>query len=640
MKRNTVAGYVLLALGITFSAAAQTPEQRAEIVKNYDHAKIRAMEAEFAEKSKMEKAEALRLAEIHGWPVVIKEEDGTFMELKKVKDGKPAYVKTYNRGAAKTARVDKINTGGSAGLNLNGQGMIVGIWDGGRVKNTHLDLVGRVVLKDAAAAFDDHATHVAGTMMGSGQTDPFARGLAYQATLWGNDWNGDISEMIAQAGQGLLVSNHSYGLDAAAMNLYEFGAYTLESHIWDDIIFEAEYYQPVVAAGNDRNNFANYNPTKGGRDLLFEQATSKNVVTVAAVSEVANYTGPNDVIMSIFSNWGPTDDGRVKPDISTKGVAVYSTVANPGNASHAENNGTSMAAPGISATFLLWQQHYNNLNGTFMRSATVRGLMAHTADEAGDFDGPDYKFGWGLINAEAGAAVITADHDSTNSYILETSLAEDQVFTKTFISDGTPFKATIAWTDPVDPQQDNINNGNVDLATPVLTNDLDLRVSINNQQTLPWKLNLFNLDNGAIRADNRVDNIEKIEVAATPAVNQEIVITVSHKSNLQNVGGNQKYTLIVTGIDATLGVDKTTVESSFNIWPNPANDVLNISLKDTAMNNLDVTIYDIQGRQVMRNILSKGTFVDQIDISNLTSGVYIVELSQDGYKASMKLIKK
>ncbi|QLH46051.1 MAG: S8 family serine peptidase [Bacteroidota bacterium] len=69
---------------------------------------------------------------------------------------------------------------------------------------------------------------------------------------------------------------------------------------------------------------------------------------------MSNYSGNSSVIMSDFSNWGPTDDGRIKPDLCANGVGVYSSkpfdVLNPLgcpmlNCQYQFLNGTSMASP-------------------------------------------------------------------------------------------------------------------------------------------------------------------------------------------------------------------------------------------------------------------------------------------------------
>ena len=622
-------------LGGEFYGVAQTQEQRNEIIRNYDLGKLKDLEIQLLNKSTKEKQEALELAEANGWPLFITERNGTYKELKKVIDGKPIYFQTYNSGSAITSGVNKINTGGSAGLNLNGQNMIIGIWDGGGVRITHQDITAsRATQKDNAfftpteiSEGEDHATHVAGTMMGSGVWNSTAKGMAYQAYLWANDWNNDTSEMVNQASQGLLISNHSYGLDAQALPLYFFGAYVAESKIWDQITFNAPYYQPVVAAGNDREE-AGQLTNKGGKDLLFEQATAKNTIVVAAVNGVLSYTNASSVVMSSFSNWGPTDDFRVKPDISDKGVGVLSTVA-ASNSSYGSKQGTSMAAPGVAGALLLLQQHYNNLNNGFMRSATLRGVMAHTAKEAGAHLGPDHKFGWGLINAEGGAAVISGD--GTSSFISEETLTQAQTYTKTVISDGVnPLKVTISWTDPAG----NVSMGTVDATTPALINDLDLRVTKGAEVLLPYKLNPNFLDGAPSKADNAVDNIEKIEQVNAVGT---YVITVNHKGNLQ--GGAQDFSIVVSGINETLDVNDYNFSSKIKMWPNPAKDVLNISLEDVS-DSLDlIVIYDVQGREIIRKNNISNNSNNSIDISGISSGVYMVEFISGNNRISKKLIK-
>jgi hypothetical protein len=49
--------------------------------------------------------------------------------------GLPIYFTTLNAAAATTLGVDKLKSGGSLGMNLNGEGMTVGVWDESLVKN-------------------------------------------------------------------------------------------------------------------------------------------------------------------------------------------------------------------------------------------------------------------------------------------------------------------------------------------------------------------------------------------------------------------------------------------------------------------------------------------------------------------------
>src|SRR5690606_15155051 len=134
-----------------------------------------------------------------------------------------------------------------------------------------------------------------------------------------------------------------------------FGTYNATSQAWDDIMYNAPMYQVVWAAGNDRDSYGVLNPTKNGSDLLASASVSKNVFVVGAVTQVNNYTGPSSVQMSDFSNWGPTNDTRIKPDIVAKGIGVVST-SSSGDSDYAPAQGTSMAAPAVSGGMLLLQQ--------------------------------------------------------------------------------------------------------------------------------------------------------------------------------------------------------------------------------------------------------------------------------------------
>ena len=65
---------------------------------------------------------------------------------------------------------------------------------------------------------------------------------------------------------------------------------------------------------------------------LFVEGTLKGIWKptcdpVGAVNDVLNYTGPGSVGMSSFSSWGPTDDGRIKPDVVGNGVGLFSSIA-------------------------------------------------------------------------------------------------------------------------------------------------------------------------------------------------------------------------------------------------------------------------------------------------------------------------
>jgi hypothetical protein len=535
----------------------------------------------YKQKYLMEYQNAVERALEMGWPVREEYQDGTIIEIQRLaENGMPVYYITHNLNAARTVSTDDVWPGGSAGLNLSGSGMTIGEWDGGGVRTTHQELTGRATQMDGVITPNWHSTHVAGTLIGSGAYSP-AQGMSYQAQLDAYDWNGDNTEMLTAAGNGLLISNHSYGYTrgwyftgavwywygTASVSVtedYSFGFYDGNSQTWDDIAFNRPYYLIVKSAGNDRDDTGpgpsgghyywnggwvwsttTRDPDGGasGYDCIGTQGVAKNILTVGAVDDIpAGYSAPADVVMSLFSSWGPADDGRIKPDIVANGVGLTSAHS-ASDASYATAGGTSMSSPSAAGSLLLLQQHFQNLNDNdSMRSATLKGLVIHTADEAGSNDGPDYTFGWGLLNTEKSAAVIT--NNGNENHILEQDLTDGGNFTKLVYSEGlTPLTTTICWTDPPGTPP----SASLDPTTPMLVNDLDLRMT-NGTTYFPWILDVNNPTNAATRADNTVDNVEKLNVDSPSR--GLYTINITHKSTLQN--GNQDYSLIISDAYNTL----------------------------------------------------------------------------------------
>lgn len=540
LKNNLTA--CLLSAAISGNLLAQTTEQVRWIQERSNTAKLQELALTFRKQELKAKKEAYKIAKKKGLPIFKQLNDGRIAELQYFEAGVPIYfVTNSNLNAAATTRASDLWTGGALGLNVNGQGMIIGEWDGGAVRASHQELTGRVIQQDGASfavnSNTSHATHVAGTLIASGVQNN-AKGMAHQATLWANDWTSDLSEATTQANNGLLISNHSYGYATSSLQQWQFGYYDNNAANWDELCFNAPYYLPCFAAGNDRNN--NPNPSAGGYDLITGRSCGKNVLTVGAVQIQTNYSGPSSVVMSSFSNWGPTDDGRIKPDVVGAGVGIYSSVGDS-DAAYATYNGTSMATPNVAGTLLLLQQHYRNLNpGQFMRSATLKALIIHTANEAGPAPGPDYSFGWGLVNANRAAQVIS--NRGTTTFIEEKTLNNNAIHTYQIVATGTPLEVTIAWTDP---KGTPAPTGIINPPNLMLVNDLDLRVWRNSTDYhFPWILDPANPSNPATKGDNFRDNVEKITID-NPVPGATYYIQVCHKGSLQ--GGSQNYSMIVTG---------------------------------------------------------------------------------------------
>lgn len=553
--------------------------------------------AALAQQVVLQQREAILRAEAMGLPVRGTTAEGGYFELQRFVNGIPLYYKTFNITAAQSTSAAECWPGGAGGFSLTGTGVRLGIWDGGAVRTTHQEFTGRAVQREAQSPpLNFHATHVAGTMVAAG-VNSNAKGMSFQANLDCHDWNNDVTEMTTAATtRNVRVSNHSYGyktgwhfefflseppqprggipfggwvwygdVSVDEFEDYYFGFYSFEAKAWDQVAHANPRFLWCKAAGNDRNEgpppgseHRYYDPMSGqllvgnttrskdgnnGYDSISHSSTAKNGLTVGAVNDVAGgYRGPSSVSMSSFSCWGPTDDGRIKPDIVGNGVGLFSTLETSGSA-YGSLSGTSMACPNVSGSIGLLIQHWRDTHPAEqdMLSSTMRGLVIHTADECGAADGPDYQHGWGLMNTLKAAQLISKDLLVPDT-ISERVLSQDGELELIVISDAssTEVRATLCWLDP--PPAFNLPPS-LDPTTKVLVNDLDLRMEGPSQVHEPWVLNPALPSAPAVRGDNSVDNVEQVLVANSGS--QAYRLKVSHKGTLN--GGMQTYSLLISG---------------------------------------------------------------------------------------------
>lgn len=569
-----------------FQSNGQTKEQQEFISSKSNRQKLNELQDQYQKRATLEKQNALQIAKQRGIKTKVTFKDGGYAELQRIDpDGSLIYYKTCNVAAARSTRTNHLNTGGSTGFNLDGQNMTAHVWDGGLARISHQEYDGpggndRFSIGDGTTTLHYHSAHVTGTIIASGAVAN-AKGMAPHARAIGYDWNYDLSEAAAAAANGMLISNHSYGYNSQYVPDYYFGAYITESRDWDQIHYNAPYYLMVVAAGNDGTTAYNASPIDRKNkqyDKLTGSSTSKNNIVVASAQDASVDNNGNllSVLISSFSSQGPTDDYRIKPDITGNGQGVFSTYESSDNV-YNSISGTSMASPNVAGSLLLLQQHALNVNGFFMRSATLKGVALHTADDAG-MVGPDAIWGWGLMNAKKAAEAIS--QNGNESIISELTLMPGQTYTIDVESDGVnPLLASISWTDPAGTATTATNS-----TIARLVNDLDIRVSKGSTVFYPWRLTAVNA-NGI--GDNTKDPFERVDVANASGT---YTITVSHKGTL--TGGSQDYTLIVTGLTSGPAVCNATIPTDLTISG------ISQNTATANWNSVPLAIYDVRYRQV------------------------------------------
>lgn len=397
--------------------------------------------------------------------------------------------------------------------NLNGSGITVAVADSG-LDDDHGDFGNRIVsntdvIGDGSTAdgHSGHGTHVACTVLGDGTRGGYA-GVAPEADLIfqamerdsdGQFLSPSLNYIMNQAySNGARIHTNSWGSSSSA----DFGKYTSQSEDVDDRAHTYDRYSSgyeglviLFAAGNDGPNTG----TVGA------PGTAKNSVTVG--NHQNRYGSSPDAMMS-GSSRGPTDDGRIKPDVVAPGGYVRSCRAqeamDTGGATWSNNyyleyTGTSMATPNAAGVSALIREYLVEIAGRpEPQGALVKALLVLGAEDIGARDIPNDDEGWGRINvkntlAPSGGRGIWVDDRSKLS---RTGNSKSYIFNVTYAN--SPFKAVLAWSDERGSR----------FSTNQLVNNLNLKV-ISPDGTEYWGNNFAN---GRSIQGGSADTVNNLEV--------------------------------------------------------------------------------------------------------------------------------
>ena len=278
-------------------------------------------------------------------------------------------------------------------------------------------------------AYDDqgHGTHCAGTVAGTGAPTYEHPGMAPQANLVGVkvlDAGGSGSFSVVMAGMQWTVENrYKFNIRAASMSLGGPGPIEWTSDEEDSV---NRYANEMVRAGISMLIAAGNSAAPG---TIGTPGGAEDVITVGALNK--------NTAIAEYSSEGPTEEGRVKPNVAFVGSDVMSAQHNSGDG-YVAFSGTSMATPGVAGTVALMLQANPDLSPFDVRNilqetATYRechymGANQPCAEDLIPKNRQNNVYGHGHV--EALAAVMEAAQrdyqlDTSVSVIVETAAGKD-----------------------------------------------------------------------------------------------------------------------------------------------------------------------------------------------------------------------
>jgi subtilase family protein len=435
---------------------------------------------------------------------------------------------------------------------LKGSGVKVGAWENGHPDvesisgqfHGHDDFSGRIEVMEPSEP-SQHATMVAGILAGDGRASeawggtPFQwRGVAPGVHLYSfttTDSDHEAAELLqAVSEQGIELAIQSWGEAVTSDRCSIFGDYTIRCAEFDQAIAGDDPENagaggiPVVFSVGNYQGFLDclIPPGTGGGAILLPgfrtinpPHTAKDIIAVGAIDS-------DDLRMTVFSSWGPTDDGRIKPDIVAPGseaggdggITAPSLLPPDG---YRTDQGTSFAAAAAAGALAILIGERHDRGVPDLPPAAWKALVVQSARDLTDdplaplttdpataqenalrYRGPDYFYGFGLVWVPGAFALSTND-----SGLKEGRVGKGQEIRFGLIqTSAETHRITLAWDDPPgDPA-----------AARALVNDLDLRVEEmlpggGMVVHLPWVLDPLHPDLPASRGVDHLNNIEQVE---------------------------------------------------------------------------------------------------------------------------------
>lgn len=368
---------------------------------------------------------------------------------------------------------------------LTGDGVTIAVNEGGIIDSIYdPDFKNRLDRSLENGNVSGHKTGVSWRMSSAGNINPIHRGQAWGAT----HMSGGINFTNAAAANVTIVNNSfGYGCIPTGPS-YNAGAATNDFLVRTNSRFMITY-----SCGNiGGSTCSNYGAGPGWGNITGLVKSAKNIFAVGSMNTDDQLTG--------FSSRGPAMDGRILPDI---------TAAGPG--------GTSHASPNLAGVNALLTEAYRNENNTaWPNTGLIKAIILNTADDI-ENPGPDYKTGFGRINASRALEVIEKDQFLTNS-VANNAVKNNTINVPSGVSQ---LKISVYWND---------REATPGITGKTLVNDLDMRLQLPNLSWVqPWVLNPFphpdSLNKVAIQGTDSLNNVEMVTIDNPASGNYKVEVT-------------------------------------------------------------------------------------------------------------------
>jgi hypothetical protein len=341
--------------------------------------------------------------------------------------------------------------------NLNGKGIKIAIFDGGKILSSHVELKKQKIFQNKKLKLNNHATTLASIILAKG-INKNARGIANKAELYNFSYKKyKYFDAIKKAfSKKIYITNHSY----SEINFDKSKIYTNINKKIDSFIYQHPQCIAVFASGKvqQTNEIQNISP----------YSASKNVLTIGAVDE--KFQKPIKI-----SPKGPLKDFRLKPDFVYRGLYILTADAT-NNKSYHIYRGTSVSTAFVSGIVALISQAYKKRYKNFIHFDLLKAIIIITADNH-FFKNINLFTGYGTLNAKKAVDFIY-EKDFMEKH-LQSTIKNNQIKKYKFtIKKEKTLKTAICWIDPP---------SSID-AKKSLVNDIDIFLKDKNNTYYPFAI--------------------------------------------------------------------------------------------------------------------------------------------------------